>query len=106
MRVFVVVLGVLALGACSLPTNVALQKIDGLRATQNACLSGNVPRLDDGGEPTTVGHNIAMACTAETDQLVQYAVPYATTGERAAFQRDAALRATGFVLRARGLAYR
>lgn len=93
---------VLLLTACQLPTNVALQKIDQLRAAQNACLAENVPQFEDGtSEASKVGYYVAMSCTVQTDKLVQHAVPHATPAERQAFERDAALRATGYVLRAR-----
>jgi hypothetical protein len=105
MKAALIALSALALGACTLPTNVALQKIDSLRAAQNACLSSHVSQHDDGvSDPGRVGYSIAASCQADTDRLVQYAVPYATPSEREGFQRDAALRATGYVLRARGTA--
>jgi hypothetical protein len=102
MRPFLLSATLLLAGACTSMTSVQLQKIDSLRAEQNACLSGNVPQFEDGtSEPARIGHFVAMSCTVETDKLLQYAVPYASSAERTAFQRDAAFRATGFVLRAR-----
>ena len=93
------------LGACQLPTNVAIKRIDELRQAQDACLKDNVAQFE---EPTTdvrqIGRYVAMSCTTQTDKLVQYAVPYATRQEYAAFQNDAAVRATRYVLSARGTA--
>jgi hypothetical protein len=93
------------LGACQLPTNVAIKRIDGLRQEQDACLKDNVSQFED---PTTdarqIGRFVAMSCTTQTEKLVQYAVPYATRQEYTAFQNDAALRATRYVLSARGTA--
>src|SRR5688500_3323952 len=106
MKPFLYLPAALALGACTLPTNVALQKIDGLRASQNACLAANVSQYDDGISDTAkIGQYVAMSCGVQTDRLVQYAVPYATPAERQGFQRDAGVRASGYVLRARGLAH-
>lgn len=102
MKYLLLVVALLLPAACQLPTNVALQKIDQLRMQQNACLNENVSQFEDGtSEAGKVGYYVAMSCTVQTDKLVQYAVPYATPAERQAFQRDAALRATGNVLRAR-----
>ncbi|UYN94238.1 MAG: hypothetical protein KIT25_19695 [Enhydrobacter sp.] len=103
MKHVLFVLPALLLAACQLPTNVALLKVDELRAAQNACLSGNVVQFDDGvTEASRIGRFVAMSCTVQTDKLVQYAIPHANRTEREAFEHDAALRATGFVLRARG----
>ncbi len=92
----------LCLGACTLPTNVKLKKIDELRAAQTACLSGNVSQFDDRvSAPSKIGHYIAMSCNVETEKLVYYAVPHPTAKEREAFSDDAEMRATGYVIRAR-----
>ncbi len=92
----------LAMGACTLPTNVKIKKIDELRAAQTACLINNVPQFEDGSsEPSKVGRFVAMSCIVETDKLVYYAVPNASAQERQAFLDDATMRATGYVIRAR-----
>ena len=103
MKVFYLAVAALCLGACTLPTNVKLKKIDELRAAQTACLVNNVPQFDDkSSPPAKIGHFVAMSCNVETEKLVYYAVPHPTEQERNAFERDAAMRATGFVIRSRG----
>jgi len=100
---YLAVAAALAMGACTLPTNVKIKKIDELRAAQTACLVNNVPQFEDGmSEPSKIGRFVAMSCIVETDKLVYYAVPYPTVKEREAFLNDATMRATGFVMRARG----
>ena len=91
------------LGACQLPTNVAIKRIDSLRAEQDACLKDNVGQFEDrASDARTVGRFVAMSCSVQTEKLVQYAVPYATRQEYDAFQLDATRRATSYVLTARG----
>jgi hypothetical protein len=103
MRASIVLFLAFCLSACNLPTNVALKRLDGLRAEQEACLSGNVVQFEDAAlEPSKVGHFVALSCTYQTDKLTQYAVPYPDARERAAFRQDAELRATGHVMRGRG----
>ncbi|MBS0539294.1 MAG: hypothetical protein JSR47_11090 [Proteobacteria bacterium] len=93
------------LAACSLPTNVAIKRIDSLRAEQDTCLKNNVSQFDDhGGDAQQVGRFVAMSCTTQTEKLVQYAVPNASREEYQAFKNDAAVRATGYVRYARGQA--
>ena len=93
------------LGACQLPTNVAIKRVDSLRSAQDACLKENIAQFDDHtSDARQVGRFVAMSCTVQTEKLVQYAVPYATRQEYAAFQNDAAARASGYVLSARGAA--
>jgi hypothetical protein len=99
-----IVLAVVApcLGACQLPTNVAIKHVDSLRAEQDACLKGNVAQFDDrNSDVKQVGRYVAMSCSVQTDKLVQYAVPYASRQEYEAFQVDAAARAANFVVIAR-----
>jgi hypothetical protein len=93
----------LMLGACTLPTNVKIKKIDELRAAQTACLMNNVAQFEDSSsEASKIGRFVAMSCTVETEKLVYYAVPSPSAAERQAFFHDAEMRATGFVIRARG----
>jgi hypothetical protein len=93
------------LGACQLPTNVAIKRIDILRSEQDACLKGNVAQFDDRtSDAQQIGRYVAMSCTVQTEKLAQYAVPNATRGEYAAFQNDAAARAANYVLTSRGIA--
>jgi len=92
------------LGACQLPTNVAIKHIDSLRAEQDTCFKDNIPQFEDrASDAHQIGRYVAMSCSTQTDKLVQYAVPYATRQEYEAFQRDAVRRAAGFVLTSRGM---
>jgi hypothetical protein len=106
VKVFWSVLALLApcfVGACQLPTNVAIKRIDSLRAEQDACLRDNVAQFEDHAtDARQIGQFVAMSCTVQTEKLVQYAVPYATRRELLAFQSDAVARATGYVLSSRG----
>jgi hypothetical protein len=92
----------LMLGACTLPTNVKIKKIDELRAAQTACLHNNVAQFEDAAsEASKIGRFVAMSCTVETEKLVFYAVPSPSAAERQAFTDDAVMRATGYVIKAR-----
>lgn len=103
LAVMMLAAAALALSACSLPTNVKIKKADELRAAQTACLINNVPQFEDHvSAASKIGRYVAMSCIVETDKLVYYAVPNPTPKEREAFLQDATMRATGFVIRARG----
>ena len=107
MKAFWAVLALVApcLGACQLPTNVATKHVDSLRSAQDTCLRENIAQFDDrAADARQVGRYVAMSCSVQTEKLVQYAVPYATREEYAAFQNDAAVRATGYVLSSRAAA--
>ena len=102
-RLFLAAGATLSAAACTLPTNVKLKKIDELRAAQTACLVNNVAEFEDRvSEAAKIGRFVAMSCNVETEKLVFYAVPNSTPRERQAFENDAVLRATGYVMRARG----
>jgi hypothetical protein len=93
-----------SLGACQLPTNVAIKRIDSLRAEQDACLKNNIAQFEDrGSDARRIGQYVAMSCSVQTEKLTQYAVPYATRQEYEAFQRDAYERATNYVTVSRGM---
>ncbi len=101
MKNYWILLAVVApcLGACQLPTNVAIKRMDSLRGEQEACLKGNVAQFEDhASDAKQVGRYVAMSCSVQTEKLVQYAVPYATRQEYEAFQVDAVTRATSFVV--------
>jgi hypothetical protein len=107
VKVFWAVLALVApcLGACQLPTNVATKRVDSLRSAQDTCLRENVAQFEDRtSDARQVGRFVAMSCSVQTEKLVQYAVPYATRQEYAAFQNDAAVRATGYVVSSRAAA--
>ena len=100
---FLALAAAMALGACTLPTNVKIKKTEELRAAQTACLASNLPQFEDGSsEPSKVGRFVAMSCTVETEKLVYYAVPHPTAQERKAFEDDAVMRATKLVMQKRG----
>lgn len=102
MRVLIVALMALGIGACTWPTNVALQKTDSLRAAQTACFNDNVAQFDDNTSPAaTIGHYVAMSCSVQTDKLIQYVIPSANATERQALLNDAEVRATTYVTWAR-----
>ena len=93
----------MAVGACTLPTNVKQKRTEELRAAQTACLVNNLPQFEDNSsEPSKIGRFVAMSCTVETEKLVYYAVPHPTVQERKAFEDDAVMRATKMVLQRRG----
>jgi hypothetical protein len=92
-------------GACQLPTNVATKRVDSLRSAQDSCLRENIAQFDDRvSDARQVGRFVAMSCSIQTEKLAQYAVPYATREEYAAFQSDAATRAAGYVVISRAAA--
>ena len=97
------ILMVLSLGACGLPTNVAIKDLDKLRAEQTACLVRNAHQKDDRvSDPNTLAREIAMACGDTTERLVTHAIAKPNPQERQAFQEEAELRAAGYVRLARG----
>lgn len=92
----------IGLGACTLPTNVAIKKLDSLRAEQTTCLISNARQMDDrASDPTQVGRDVAAACNDATERLVAHAIARPSPQERRAFEQDAELRATGYVKLAR-----
>lgn len=96
------VLMALGLGACGLPTNVAIKDLDKLRAEQTACLVRNVHQKDDRvSDPATLAREIAMACGDATERLISHAIPKSNPQERRAFEEEAELRAAGYVRLAR-----
>jgi hypothetical protein len=92
-----------SLGACQLPTNVAIKRVDSLWAVQDACLKANIAQFDDrASDAAQVGRYVAMSCSVQTEKLAQYAVPYVNRREYEAFQLDAERRAETYVRAARG----
>ncbi len=92
----------LALGGCTLPSNVALKHIDTLRQDQEICLRTNAGYFNGkDGDPSELGKNIAAACRDQTDTLSAYAVPHISTDEAERFRADAAHRAAAYVTDAR-----
>ena len=95
------------LGACTLPTNVALKDADGLRAAETTCLRTNVARLNSSvADPGKLAQDAAASCRDQTEKLASYAVPHVSPQERQAFEQDAVRRADVAVAQARNTAAR
>ncbi|MFI5000193.1 MAG: hypothetical protein ACHQK9_09970 [Reyranellales bacterium] len=110
-----VALGVLALslGGCgelplSWPTYAnpkAVSRVDRQAAIRNACLARNAaPFASDSSDAASTAQAIALACKPETDRLIALLNPHEDPQITVALQKDAAFRATGYVLKARGQA--
>ena len=103
------VLLALSLTACSAIPAVPLYqdpkrvaKIEKLREARDLCLIQNVPQFDDGTTSAAkVGNYVAMSCSVATSKLVELAIPFPSRHDRDAFQEEAVLRATGYVMTAR-----
>ncbi len=96
----------LALASCTPPPSYddpkRVGRIDKLREARDLCLLQNVSRFDvTSAEPAKVGNQIAQSCAEQTTKLVEFAVPYPNQQVRAAFEQEAAFRATGYVMTAR-----
>ena len=90
------------LGACTLPTNVALKHVDSLREAETNCLMANVARLNVADiAREQVAQDAAASCRDRTEQLAAYAVPHVSPQERQAFEEDAVRRASGYVAQTR-----
>ncbi len=88
------------LGACTLPTNIALKNVDSLRAAETNCLRTNVARLNAAdADPAKVAQDAAASCHDRTETLATYAVPHASVQERQAFEEDAVHRASALATR-------
>lgn len=93
------------LGACTLPTNVALKNADSLGKAETNCLKTNVARLNVADTaPEKVAQDAAASCQNETEKLASYAVPHVSPQERQAFEQDAVRRAGVYVAQARNAA--
>ena len=99
----VAIAATIGLGACTLPTNVAIKKLDTLRAEQTSCLVRNAQQMDDRtSDPRQIARDIAAACSDATERLVAHAIARPNPQERRAFEQDAEVRAAGYVKLARG----
>jgi predicted small secreted protein len=105
MRIALVFL-VLLLSACSNTTTGdgrRAQKIDKSYAARDACLARNAAADDiSNSDPATLAHAVALACSAETEQLVMAANREGDAKVAAAIRADSEFRAKGYVLKARG----
>jgi hypothetical protein len=107
MRIGLVLLA-LPLAACAGnpmyedPKRVA--RIDKLREARDLCLIQNVSRFDTTSpDPAKVGNEVALACADQTARLVELSIPDPSRHARVAFEKEARLRATGYVITARRL---
>lgn len=94
---------IFSVGACTLPTNVAIKKLDTLRAEQTTCLISHARQMDDrASDPEQIAREVAAACNDATERLVAHAIAKPNPQERRAFEKDAEVRAAGYVKLARG----
>ena len=108
MRTALVIL-VLLLGACaegtySSPVDGRLMtRVDRSYAARDACLSRNAGADDiSNSDPATLARAIALACTPETQKLVEVSNRDGDPRAADAIRKDSEFRAMGYVLRARG----
>ena len=108
MRTAIVFL-VLLLGACAegtygSPTDGRLAtRIDRSFAARDACLARNAGADDiSKSDPATIARAIALACTPETEKLVEMSNRDGDPRVASAIRKDSEFRAMGYVLRARG----
>jgi hypothetical protein len=104
MRIALVFL-VLLLTACGNTTGDGrrTQKIDKSYVARDACLARNAAADDiSNSDPATLAHAVALACSAETEQLVMAANREGDAKVAAAIRADSEFRAKGYVLKARG----
>lgn len=80
----------------------AMRSINKAYASRDACLARNARAQDlDQADTTFAAHAVALACTSETDKLIEMSNP-SDSKMAAAIRDDSELRAKRFVLRARG----
>ena len=104
MRIALVFL-VLLLSACGNTTGDGRRtsKIDKSYVARDACLARNAAADDISNSDTaTLAHAVALACSAETEQLVMTANRDGDAKVAAAIRADSEFRARGYVLKARG----
>ena len=93
-------------GAYHTPSDGRLQtKINNSYAARDACLARNVAAEGTVGEDAaTLARAAALACSAETEKLIEITNKDGDPRVAAAIRRDSEFRAMGYVLRARGQA--
>lgn len=109
----IVVASALLLGACSGPGYSVNQEHEyprqvaetgRLYAARDACLKRNVQPFVNGlADPETVARIVAASCGMETAKLIAVSNPGGAADVAEAIRRDSEFRATGFLLRARGV---
>ncbi|CAN5923577.1 hypothetical protein BH11PSE3_BH11PSE3_25480 [soil metagenome] len=109
MRLLLVLM-VLSLSACAgayhTPSDGRLQtRINDAYAARDACLARNATGEGTmGANAATVAQAVALACTAETDKLVDVSNRDGDPKVAIAIRRDSEFRARGFVAKARSQA--
>jgi hypothetical protein len=99
----------LLLGACAEGTYHSpidgrlMTKIDNSFAARDACLARNASADDiSNSDPATLARAVALACTPETEKLVEVSNRDGDPRAASAIRKDSEFRAMGYVLRARG----
>ena len=96
---------VLLLSACGNTTGDGRRtsKIDKSYAARDACLSRHAGADDiSNSDPATLARAVALACTPETDKLVEVSNRDGDPRVASAIRKDSEFRAMGYVLLARG----
>ncbi len=96
---------VLLLSACGNTTGDGRRTatIDKSYKARDACLARNASADDiSNSDPTTLAHAVALACSPETEQLVEKANRDGDSKVANAIRKDSEFRAMGYVLKARG----
>ena len=107
MRI-VLVFAVLLLGACEgsfiqVGDLSRKTKIDKTYEARDSCLARNAAAEGAmSADAATHAHAVAMACTPETEKLVEASTADGDAKVAMAIRRDSEFRAMGFVLKARG----
>ena len=96
---------VLLLSACGNTTGDGPRTahIEKAYKVRDACLVRNVAADDNGNaDPAAIAHDVALACSPETEQLLATANRDGDAKVAAAIRQDSEFRARGYVLKARG----
>ena len=105
MRIALVLL-ILLLSACSNTTTGDGRRTANINksyAARDACLARNASADDiSNSDPATIARAVALACSPETEKLVETANRDGDAKTAAAIRKDSEFRARGYVLKARG----
>ena len=96
---------VLLLSACGNTTGDGRRtsKIDKSYVARDACLARNAAADDiSNSDPATIARAVALACSPETEKLVEATNRDGDTKVAAAIRANSEFRAMGYVLKARG----
>jgi hypothetical protein len=104
MRTALVLLALL-LGACTSTNGDGRRtsNIDKFYAARDACLARNASADDiSNSDPATIARAVALACSPETEKLVEATNRDGDVKVAAAIRANSEFRAMGYVLKARG----